>query len=68
MRIREAGPISNQLIFLGDKRVCMYLLKGERYSLLGGGMSYVVPAVEEQVDRFGVDRCRIMGLLILHSF
>ena len=67
MRIREMGPISDQLIYLGDKRVCMYLLKGERYLLLGGGMSYVVPTVEEQLDRFGVDRGRIMGLLILHS-
>jgi len=45
----------------------MYLLKGDRYLLLGGGMSYVVPSVEEQMDRFGVDRDRIMGLLILHS-
>jgi len=67
MRIREAGTISDQLIFLGDQRVCMYLLKGERYLLLGGGMSYVVPTVEEQLDRFGVDRSRITGLLILHS-
>ena len=67
MRIREMVPISDQLIFLHDKRVCMYLLKGERYLLLGGGMSYVVPAVEEQLDRFGVDRSRIMGILILHS-
>lgn len=38
MRIREMGPISDQLIYLGDKRVCMYLLKCERYLLLGGGM------------------------------
>lgn len=67
MRILQSGPISDNLVQLGDKRVCMYLLKGERYLLLGGGMSYVVPTLEEQLDRFGVDRSRIMGLLILHS-
>lgn len=67
MQILQFNPISDNLVQLGDKRVCMYLLKGERYLLLGGGMSYVVPTVEEQLDRFGVDRGRIMGLLILHS-
>ena len=67
MNIREPGPLSDHLLFLGDEKVCMYLLMGERSLLLGGGMSYVVPTVEAQLDRFGVDRSRIMGMLILHS-
>ena len=67
MRVREASPISDNLIFIGDEKTSMYLLKGERYLIIGGGMSCVVPAVEEQLDRFNVDRSRIMGILILHS-
>ncbi|OPX39720.1 MAG: hypothetical protein B1H11_02280 [Desulfobacteraceae bacterium 4484_190.1] len=67
MRIREPGPISDHLLFLGDEKICMYLVTGERSLLLGGGMSYLVPPVEAQLDRFGVDRDRIMGMLILHS-
>ena len=67
MHILEPGPLSDHLLFLGDEKICMYLLKGEHFLLLGGGMSYVVPTVEAQLDRFGVDRGRIMGMLILHS-
>ena len=67
MILQEPGPISEHLIFLGDNRVCMYLLMGEKYLLLGGGMSYVVPMIEEQLDYFGIDCSRILGLLILHS-
>ena len=67
MRFFQAKPISDNLIFIGDEKTSMYLLKGERYLIIGGGMSYVVPAVEEQLDRFNVDCSRIMGILILHS-
>lgn len=67
MMVQEPGPISEHLIFLGDNRICLYLLMGERYLLLGGGMSYAVPEIEEQLDRFDIDRSRIMGLVILHS-
>jgi len=67
MRFLQAKPISDNLIFIGDEKTSMYLLKGERYLIIGGGMSYVVPAVEKQLDRFNVDRSRIMGILILHS-
>jgi glyoxylase-like metal-dependent hydrolase (beta-lactamase superfamily II) len=67
MRFLQAKPISDNLIFIGDEKTSMYLLKGERYLIVGGGMSYVVPAVEEQLNRFNVDRSRIMGILILHS-
>ena len=67
MRFLRANPISDNLIFIGDEKTSMYVLKGERYLIVGGGMSYVVPCIEEQLDRFGVDRSRIMGLLILHS-
>jgi len=67
MNIAQPGPLSDQLLFLGDEKVCMYLLMGERFLILGGGMSYVVPTVEAQMDRFGVDRDRIMGMVMLHS-
>ncbi|RJR21765.1 MAG: MBL fold metallo-hydrolase [Desulfobacteraceae bacterium] len=67
MMVQEPGPISEHLIFLGDNRICMYLLMGERHLLLGGGMSHAVPEIEEQLDRFDIDRSRIMGLVILHS-
>lgn len=43
MLIQEPGPISERLVLLGDNNICMYLLMGERYLFLGGGMSYVVP-------------------------
>lgn len=67
MLINKPGYIENNLLLLGDKSVCMYLLKGDEYLLIGGGMSYIVPTIEAQFDKFKIDRSKIMGLLILHS-
>ena len=64
---KNPGPITDRLFFLGDERIGMYLVEGERHLLIGGGMSFSVPLVERQLDEFGIDRKRIFGLLILHS-
>jgi len=64
---KNPGPVTERLFFLGDERIGMYLVEGEKYLIIGGGMSFSVPVVERQLDEFGIDRKRIYGMLILHS-
>ena len=67
MHIQSPGRINDRLLFLGDSKICMYLLMGENYLLIGGGMSFSPPVVEKQLDEHGIKRERLNGLLILHS-
>lgn len=68
MRVREPGRICDGLWFLGREESCVYLLEGERESVLvSGGMAYIVPDVLEQVERFGLDPLRLSRIIILHA-
>ncbi|MBW1680444.1 MAG: MBL fold metallo-hydrolase [Deltaproteobacteria bacterium] len=68
MRVREPGKIAEGLWFLGEEETCVYLLEGERESMiLSGGMSYIAPTVLRQFSDFGIDQDRIRRLLILHA-
>ncbi|MBW2346979.1 MAG: MBL fold metallo-hydrolase [Deltaproteobacteria bacterium] len=68
MRVREPGKIAEGLWFLGEEETCVYLLEGERESIiLSGGMSYIAPTVLRQFSDFGIDQDRIRRLLILHA-
>ena len=68
MRVREPGKIAEGLWFLGEEESCVYLLEGERESMiLSGGMSYIAPTVLRQFSDFGIDQDRIRRLLILHA-
>lgn len=68
MRVRKVGRICQGLWLLGREESCVYLLEGEESSMLiSGGMSYIVPDLEEQLKNFGINLDRISSLLILHA-
>ncbi len=68
MRSRSAGRIRKNLWYLGREESGIYLLEGRAGSLLiSGGMSYLAPVVERQMQDFGIDEAKIGKLLILHA-
>ncbi|MBN1572733.1 MAG: MBL fold metallo-hydrolase [Deltaproteobacteria bacterium] len=67
MWIKEPGPITDRITLLGKEESCVYLVGKDEYSILGGGMTYVVPDIVKQLDRLKIDRSKIGRLLILHS-
>lgn len=68
MRIREPGKICEGLWLLGHSESCVYLLEGRDQSMIiNGGMCYILPAVLEQIEAFGIDREKIRKCLLLHA-
>ena len=68
MRIRKPGKVRDRLWFLGKKESCVYLLEGEKESIIiNGGMSYLVPDLLQQFEEFDIDETRITKILILHA-
>jgi glyoxylase-like metal-dependent hydrolase (beta-lactamase superfamily II) len=68
VRIRSPGKIREGLWLLGTEEACVYLLEGERESIvISGGMYYIVPEVLRQFQAFDIDESRIRKVLILHS-
>jgi glyoxylase-like metal-dependent hydrolase (beta-lactamase superfamily II) len=67
MWIQEPGPVTESIEFLGRPELCTYLLKGDIYTLVGGGMAHIVPDVLEQLENLDIDIERIRYLIILHT-
>ncbi len=67
MRIEKPGVIADQILFLGSPSICMYLVMGEQYALIGGGVPWEVPRIEAQLDQYHVDRNRIRYIVISHA-
>ncbi|HUU41501.1 MAG TPA: MBL fold metallo-hydrolase [Desulfatiglandales bacterium] len=67
MWIKEPGPITDRIEFLGRKELCTYLLKGDTYALVGGAMAHVIPEVLTQLDDLKIDLERIRYLFLLHT-
>ena len=67
MWIREPGKITDSLYFLGTCKTCLYLLKGRKVMIIGGGMSYIAPSLERQFSGMDFDLSRIKYLVIPHS-
>jgi len=68
MRKREAGKVNSNLWYLGRKESGMYLLEGEKESMLiSAGISFILGDVLAQMKSFGIDEKKIKSLLILHS-
>ncbi len=67
MWIRNWGPVNERLDLLGTEKSCVYLLKGDRYALLGGGGQWIVPVLEQQLRSLSVDMERISHLVISHA-
>ncbi|MBR9982208.1 MAG: MBL fold metallo-hydrolase [Desulfatitalea sp.] len=68
MKMDPPGNVSDQILLLGRPEACVYLVTGDNESiLLGGGMTYMVPDLIQQLEALGVDERRIGRLCILHS-
>jgi len=67
MRFQKPGKIAPQIYFLGSRSICMYLVMGDVYVLIGGGVPWVVKKLEAQLDEFGIDREKIHYLVISHA-
>jgi 2-aminobenzoylacetyl-CoA thioesterase len=67
MWIKEPGEVNDRLIFLGTLKNSIYLVKGDRHMLVGGGAQWIVPELEKQIRDFQIDMDRVQYLLIGHS-
>ncbi len=66
MRIVTPGFITDRILLLGSRQVSSYLVMGDSYAWVGGGTAWDVPRLEGQLDRFGVDRSRILYVVVSH--
>ena len=68
MIIENQGFVTNRILFLGRKESCVYLLNGtSEYALIGGGLTYIIPDILEQLRDFKIEEKKIKRIIILHS-
>ena len=68
MLFTEPGRVTERLILLGRPETCLTVVDGgDEVALLGGSMSYALPEIFEQLDRFGIDEKKIRWLVVLHA-
>ena len=66
--ITVPGRITERITFLGKFESCVYVVDGgEESVLLGGGLSYIVPDVVQQLKDFGIEEKKIKKMFILHA-
>ena len=58
---------NDRLMLFGTPRNISYLVKGNRYMLIGGGGQWIVPELERQFRENQIDMDRIQYLLIGHT-
>lgn len=59
MRVDIPGFIDDRILMFGSRQVTSYLVMGKCYAWIGGGTAWGVHRLEEQLDRFRIDRSRI---------
>jgi glyoxylase-like metal-dependent hydrolase (beta-lactamase superfamily II) len=67
MWIKEPGEIYEKLVLLGTPQNCVYLVKGDRHMLIGGGASWMAAEFDRQIVEFNIDMDRVRHLIISHS-
>ncbi len=67
MWIQDLGEFNERLVLLGTRQNIIYLAKGDRYMLIGGGGAWMVPELERQIREWRIDMDRVQYLLIGHS-
>ena len=68
MILDRPGKITEKITLLGRPESCVYLLDGgNEYCILGGGMTYIIPDIIQQLRMFGIDEEKIGCIIILHS-
>lgn len=67
MWIKQPGAVTERIEFLGLPEFCSYLVRGDKYALVGGGMAHIIPDLLAQLHSLNVDLERIQYLIIGHS-
>jgi 2-aminobenzoylacetyl-CoA thioesterase len=68
MIFNSPGKVTDRITLLGRRESCVYLLDGiTEYAILGGGMTYIVPDVQNQVAETRIDEKLISRLIIHHT-
>ena len=68
MQRTEPGNVTIRILLLGKRESCLYLVDGDRESVvIGGGMAYIAPDLIEQLRTFSVDEKKVKQVVILHS-
>jgi 2-aminobenzoylacetyl-CoA thioesterase len=62
----KPGKISEGLYLLGQQLCLMYLLRGKESMIIGGGMNWIAPKLNEQFLEFGILPDEIKYLVIPH--
>ena len=61
------GRIAEGLYLLGRQENLMYLVRGQKNMMIGGGMTWIVPELEEQLAGLGIGPGEIDYLVIQHA-
>lgn len=61
------GKIVEGLYLLGHQQNLMYLVSGQRNMIIGGGMSWIAPYLEEQLSALNIGPGDISCLVIQHA-
>lgn len=67
MLIDKPGKITDGLYLLGQKQNIVYLVSGEQAMIIGGGMSWIAPSLEQQLNDLHLNTDKIRYLVIQHS-
>jgi len=63
----QPGKIAEGLYLLGSQQNLMYLVRGRENMIIGGGMSWIAPYLEEQLASLNVEPDGIHYLVIQHA-
>jgi 2-aminobenzoylacetyl-CoA thioesterase len=67
MLIEQPCKLAEGMYLLGEKQSLVYLVRGKDAMIIGGGMNWIVPKLEEQLVRFEIPASEIKYLVIQHS-
>ena len=64
--LRDLDLVAEHIAPLGSRDIRMYLIRGQSYALLGGGVPWVVQRLETQLAKYDIDCSLIRYLVISH--
>ena len=67
MHIDKPGWINPRILLLGNRHACSYIIKGDKYVMLGGSVAWEVPRLEAQLDHYSINPEDITHLVISHA-
>jgi glyoxylase-like metal-dependent hydrolase (beta-lactamase superfamily II) len=68
MIIDHPGAVSGRITLLGRRESCVYLLDGgSECAVIGGGMSYIIPDILDQLGDLRIRESSIRRIIICHT-